>query len=137
MPVSRMVIGDRGRCSEQIEAPESAVVAIDFGKLSRKERREINRRLLTEVRGEKDAAKERRASVEEPVIIEPLTQKVIKDARWLGIDLSVSQAKLLTSGKRMCFDGHWWEVFAGELKSAQPPAAKRAQSLIERMKKAL
>jgi len=136
-PVSRTVIVDRGRCNKHVEAPESAVVKIDIKKLSRKERREINHLLLAEVRSKKDAARERRSLVVEPVIIEPLTQKVMEDARWLGIDLSASQAKLLTSGKRMCFEGHWWEVFAGELKSAQPPAAQRVQSLIERMKNAL
>lgn len=136
-PVLRSVINDRDGHNEGVKAPESDVVAINFEKISRKERREINRRMISEVREQKEATKERRAGRADPVQAEPLVQKVVDDGRWLGLELSASQAELMISGNRMCFNGKWWTVFAGELKSASAPAEKQAKSLIERMKNAL
>jgi len=136
-PVSRTVINDRSGHSEDVQAPESGVVALNFEKLSRRERRELNRKLISEVRHQKDAIKERRTELASPVQAEPLLKKVVEDARWLGLEISFSQAKLMISGQRMCLDGKWWTVFAGELKSTMPPAESRAKSLVERMKKAL
>ncbi len=135
--VSRTVINDRSGHSENVQAPESDVVALNFEKLSRRERRELNRKLISEVRHQKEAIKERRTEQASPVQAEPLLKKVVEDARWLGLEISFSQAKLMISGQRMCLDGKWWTVFAGELKSTMPPAESRAKSLVERMKRAL
>ncbi|MDU6431713.1 MAG: replication endonuclease [Pantoea sp.] len=136
-PVSRKVINDRSGHSEDVQAPESDVVALNFEKLSRRERRELNRKLISEVRHQKEAIKERRSEQFSPVRAEPLLQKVVEDARWLGLEISFSQAKLMIAGQRMRIDGRWWTVFAGELKSTVPPAELRAKSLVDRMKKAL
>ena len=135
--VSRTVINDRSGHSENVQAPESDVVALNFEKLSRRERRELNRKLISEVRHQKEAIKERRTEQASPVQAEPLLKKVVEDARWLGLEISFSQAKLMISGQRMCLDGKWWTVFAGELKSTMAPAESRAKSLVERMKRAL
>ncbi|WP_210452333.1 replication endonuclease [Pantoea ananatis] len=135
--VSRTVINDRSGHSVTVQAPESDVVALNFEKLSRKERRELSRKLISEVRHQKEAIKERRSEQVSPVQAEPLMRKVVEDARWLGLEISLSQAKLMIAGQRMCIDGRWWTVFAGELKSTMPPAELRAKSLVDRMKKAL
>lgn len=136
-PVSRLVINDHYGHQEVIQAPESDVVALNFEKLSRKERRELNRRLILEVRNQDEFIKEWRTKRASSVQAEPLVQKVIDDARWLGLVISCSQAKLMISGQRMCLDGKWWTVFSGELKSAVPPADLRAKTLLGRIKKAL
>lgn len=98
---------------------------------------ELNRKLLSEVQHQKEAIKERRMELASHVQAEPLVQKVVEDARWLGLEISFSQAKLMIGGQRMCLSGKWWAVFAGELKSTIPPAELRAKALVERMKNAL
>jgi hypothetical protein len=136
-PVLRTVINDRSGHSVAVQAPQSDVVALNFKKLSRKERRELNRKLISKARLQKEAIRERRTERVFPVQAEPIVQKVIEDARWLGLEISCGQAKLMIGGQRMCLDGKWWTVFAGELKSAMPPLESRAKSLVERIKKAL
>lgn len=136
-PVLRAVIYDSSGQVETVEAPESDVVAIGVEHLSRKQRREVSRRLIANIRGEKELMRERRSGRVDAAQLAPLVEKVVDDARWLGLEISISQAEYMLTGERMCFDGKWWTAFGGKLTSAVPPAEKRVRSLIERMKKAL
>ncbi|MDR6348508.1 replication endonuclease [Pantoea sp. SORGH_AS_0659] len=103
-PISRVIIHSSGCQNMLVKAPVSEVVAINFAKLSRKERRELNRRLLSEVREERNACKERRAA---PITqeVDPKVQQLGDFANSIGLELSKSQLKLLLSGEEMRIDG--------------------------------
>ncbi|MDF7662383.1 replication endonuclease [Erwiniaceae bacterium L1_54_6] len=104
-PVLRTVINDHSGLHEEVHAPESEVVAINFEKLSRKERRELNRRLLSEVREDRNADRELSAAPIRQVEVDPNVLQLGDFAKSVGLELSKNQLMLLLSGEEMRIDG--------------------------------
>jgi hypothetical protein len=104
-PVSREVINDSAGKNLEIDAPESEVTAINFENLSRKERRELSRRLISDVRQQQEVARERRTS---PVVLTEgslIAQKIDDFFKSVGIELSSGQLQLLLRGEELRIDG--------------------------------
>ncbi|PIF24136.1 replication endonuclease [Candidatus Pantoea floridensis] len=105
-PISKAVIHDSVGDSALVNAPVSEVVAINFEKLSRKERRDLNRRLLSEVREERNADRERRAAPIRQAKTDPRVQQLGDFAKSVGMDMSDSQLRLMLGGAEMRIDGY-------------------------------
>lgn len=105
-PVSKAVIHDSVGDIGLVNAPISEVVAINFEKLTRKERRDLNRRLLSEVRQERNADRERRAAPIRQAETDPRVQQLGDFAKSVGMEMSESQSRLILSGAEMRIDGY-------------------------------
>lgn len=101
-----MVIHNSIGDSALVNAPVNEVVAINFEKLSRKERRDLNRRLLYQVREERNADRERRAAPIRQAEIDPRVKQLGDFAKSVGVNMSDSQLRLILGGAEMRIDGY-------------------------------
>lgn len=104
--VLRTVINGRSGLEVTVKAQESEVAAINFEKLSRKERSELNRRLISDIRQQKIALRERRAVPNAQDDATTAAQKLEDFSKSVDMELNSAQLQLLLRGNELRIDGY-------------------------------
>lgn len=84
---------------------DGASCAIDYGSLTRKERKVVAARLSAEFKAEQQRKRERRK--QQPVLRQPgeRAEKIREFARSIGWDIGETEVGLLLAGQRIALDG--------------------------------